>query len=54
MIVKQQGKRVYTCPIAGTRPRGKTKDEDKRLTDELLADEKEKDGTCHVGGSGKK
>ena len=22
MIVKQQGKRVYTCPIAGTRPRG--------------------------------
>ena len=26
MIVKQQGKRVYTCPIAGTRPRGKTKD----------------------------
>ena len=42
MIVKQQGKRVYTCPIAGTRPRGKTKDEDKRLTDELLADEKEK------------
>ena len=42
MIVKQQEKRVYTCPIAGTRPRGKTKDEDKRLTDELLADEKEK------------
>ena len=42
MIVKQQGKRVYTCPIAGTRLRGKTKDEDKRLTDELLADEKEK------------
>lgn len=53
MIVKQQGKRVYTCPIAGTRPRGKTKDEDKHLTDELLADEKRKSGTCHVGGSGK-
>lgn len=41
MIVKQQGKRVYTCPIAGTRPRGKN-EEDKRLTEELLADEKEK------------
>lgn len=42
MIVKQQGRRVFTCPIAGTRPRGKTKEEDKLLTDELLADEKER------------
>ena len=42
MIVKQQGKRVYTCPIAGTRPREKNEEEDKRLTEELLADEKEK------------
>lgn len=25
MLVKQQGKRVFTCPIAGTRPRGKDK-----------------------------
>lgn len=28
MLVKQQGKRVFTCPIAGTRPRGKTVEED--------------------------
>lgn len=42
MIVKQQGKRVYTCPIAGTRPRGKNEEEDERLTEELLTDEKEK------------
>ncbi len=41
MIVKQQGKRVYTCPIAGTRPRGATQEEDIALTEELLADEKE-------------
>ncbi|MCC8142160.1 MAG: anthranilate synthase component I [Lachnospiraceae bacterium] len=41
MIVKQQGSRVFTCPIAGTRPRGKTKEEDLALTEELLADEKE-------------
>jgi anthranilate synthase component 1 len=42
MIVKQQGKRVFTCPIAGTRPRGKDKAEDERLKNELLEDEKER------------
>ena len=42
MIVKQQGKRVFTCPIAGTRPRGKTAEEDEALKMELLSDEKEK------------
>lgn len=42
MLVKQQGKRVFTCPIAGTRPRGKTKEEDDALHKELLADEKER------------
>ena len=29
-------------PIAGTRPRGKTEQEDRKLADELLNDEKEK------------
>ena len=42
MIVKQQGNRVYTCPIAGTRPRGADAQEDALLKDELLQDEKER------------
>lgn len=42
MIVKQSGNRVYTCPIAGTRPRGKTPEEDEALQKELLSDEKER------------
>ena len=42
MIVKQQGNHVYTCPIAGTRPRGKTQEEDQLLKDDLLQDEKER------------
>ena len=42
MVVKQQGSRVYTCPIAGTRPRGADQEEDALLKNDLLSDEKEK------------
>ena len=42
MIVKQQGSRVSTCPIAGTRKRGADPQEDALLKDELLRDEKER------------
>ena len=42
MIVKQTDTRVYTCPIAGTRKRDATQEEDIKLEKELLADEKEK------------
>ncbi|SCP96635.1 anthranilate synthase component I [Anaerobium acetethylicum] len=42
MLVKQTENKVFTCPIAGTRKRGRDKAEDKALQEELLADEKEK------------
>ena len=42
MIVKKQGDRMYTCPIAGTRKRGQDDAQDDRLKRELLADEKER------------
>ncbi|WP_287475493.1 anthranilate synthase component I [Agathobacter sp.] len=42
MIVKQQGNHIYTCPIAGTRPRGADAQEDALLKDDLLQDEKER------------
>jgi anthranilate synthase component I len=34
--------RIETRPIAGTRPRGASAEEDRRIADELLADEKER------------
>ncbi len=42
VMVRLTGNRVEIRPIAGTRPRGKTEQEDRKLADELLADEKEK------------
>ena len=41
-LVKVDGDRVETRPIAGTRPRGRTPEEDLALEKELLADEKER------------
>lgn len=40
-LVKLTDGRAYTFPIAGTRPRGKTAEEDLALETELLGDEKE-------------
>ncbi len=42
MLVRLDGERIDLRPIAGTRPRGKTEDEDRRLAEELLADPKER------------
>lgn len=41
VMVRKEGERVELRPIAGTRPRGATPDDDARLADELLADPKE-------------
>ncbi|MFZ3577542.1 anthranilate synthase component I [Virgibacillus sp. DJP39] len=40
-LVQTTGKRIVTNPIAGTRPRGKTDEEDATLVKDLLADAKE-------------
>ena len=42
MIVKLQENKVYTVPIAGTRPRGHDEEEDLALRNDLLSDEKER------------
>jgi anthranilate synthase component 1 len=41
-LVKLEGDRIVTKPIAGTRPRGETPEEDERLAREMLEDEKER------------
>lgn len=40
-LVKLDNKTLYTYPLAGTRPRGKTEEEDRALEEDLLKDEKE-------------
>ena len=40
-LVKLEDGILHTFPLAGTRPRGKTREEDEALEKELLADEKE-------------
>ena len=42
MLVRVEGRRAVTHPIAGTRPRGRTDEEDQRLGDELKRNEKER------------
>ena len=42
MLVRVEGSRVETHPIAGTRPRGRNDEEDMRLAEELKRNEKER------------
>lgn len=41
-LVRLQGRRADTRPIAGTRPRGRNEDDDRRLIKDLLSNEKER------------
>jgi anthranilate synthase component 1 len=42
MLVRVEGRRLETHPIAGTRPRGATEEDDVRLAEELKRNEKER------------
>lgn len=41
-FIRKKGNRIYSSPIKGTKKRGKTKEEDEVLKQELLADPKER------------
>ncbi len=41
MLVEVRKNKIYNCPIAGTRKRGETPEEDKILAEDLINDEKE-------------
>jgi anthranilate synthase component 1 len=42
MLVRVEGRKIQTHPIAGTRPRGRSEEEDLRLAEELKRNEKER------------
>ncbi len=42
MLVRLKGREITYRPIAGTRPRGETEEQDRQLEKEMLADEKER------------
>ncbi len=42
MLLRVEKSELFTHPIAGTRPRGKSEDEDQKLKESLLSDQKER------------
>src|ERR1700676_887986 len=50
-LITVSGRQVSTRPIAGTRPRGATLDEDRRLAEELLADPQRSDRRRQPGAA---
>ncbi len=42
LFLRKEGNRVETRPIKGTRPRGRTTEEDRRLAEDLIASEKDR------------
>ena len=40
-LVRLKNRRLTTFPVAGSRPRGRTEEEDEKLSEELINDEKE-------------